>query len=64
MRDILTAIGAFFALNRISKMLTEPLSQVPYDWRLIRCLIVAMALMGFGMFFAYALNYMVSVWPF
>lgn len=45
-------------------MLTEPLSQVPYDWRLIRCLIVAMALMGFGMFFAYALNYMVSVWPF
>jgi hypothetical protein len=45
-------------------MLTDPLKQVPGDWRLIRCLIVATALMGFGMFFAYALNFMASVWPF
>ena len=45
-------------------MLTDPLKQVPGDWRVIRYLIVATALMGFGLFFAYALNFMASVLPF
>lgn len=64
MRDILAGIGAYFAMSRVSKMLTEPMTKVPYDWRAIRCLIVAFAMMGFGMFAVYAANFMVRYWPF
>ena len=51
-------------LKSFLKMLTDPLKQVPGDWLVIRCLIVASAVMGFGMFTAYAVNFMVSYWPF
>lgn len=64
MKDILTGIGAYFAMTKVFKMLTDPLKQVPGDWLVIRCLIVASAVMGFGMFTAYAVNFMASYWPF
>lgn len=64
MKDILTGIGAYFAMTKVFKMLTNPLNQVPGDWLVIRCLIVVSAVMGFGMFTAYAVNFMVSYWPF
>lgn len=51
-------------MTKVFKMLTDPLNQVPGDWLVIRCLIVASAVMGFGMFTAYAVNFMVSYWPF
>lgn len=50
--------------SNVAKMLTDPLSKVPQDWRLIRYLVVASAVTGFGMFFVYALHFMVSYWPF
>lgn len=68
MRDILTAIGAYVALNKVAKMLTEPLKTVPLDWQLARWTIaitvVGVAIGGVGMFFVYALNYIVTNWPF
>ena len=56
--------GTFEELPKVFKMLTDPLNQVPGDWLVIRCLIVASAVMGFGMFTAYAVNFMASYWPF
>lgn len=64
MKDILTAISAFFAFNKISKMLTDPIRSVPFDWIVIRLTIVAVALTSFAMFFVYALDFMVKHWPF
>jgi hypothetical protein len=32
MKDILTGIGAYFAMTKVFKMLTDPLNQVPGDW--------------------------------
>ena len=64
MKNILSVIGAFLALSKVSKMLTEPLSNVPLDWRLVRWLIVATVATTFGMFFVYALHFMATYWPF
>lgn len=36
MHSILTAIGAFFAMRRVSEMMTNPLDSVPSDWRFLR----------------------------
>ena len=60
----MTRAGNRCGLNLSPLNNKDSLKQVPGDWCVIRYLIVATALMGFGMFFAYELNFMASVWPF
>ena len=69
---ILTLLGAFFALDRISKMFTELLSMVPKDWQIIRLVIAFSIAFGLtictavflGMFTVYGIEFMVNHWPF
>ena len=64
MKDILTAIGAFFAFREVSKMLTLPLNRVPADWAVLRVVLVAFAVVGLLMFTSYGLHVFVKYWPF
>ena len=63
MKDILTAIGAFFAFREVSKMLTLPLNRVPADLAVLRVLLVAFVV-GLLMFTSYGLHVFVKYWPF
>lgn len=68
MKNILASFVAFFALDRISKMITEPLAQVPKDWRYVRYAIagcvILMVTMSALEYSARCLESIVRHWPF
>lgn len=53
-----------FAFNKASRMLTDPIRSVPFDWLIIRLTIVAVVLTSFAMFFVYAVKFMHENWPY
>lgn len=68
MKDILTGIGAYFAMTKVFKMLTDPLKQVPGDWRFLRLSIVVCAILTIAFsaldYSTRCLESIVEHWPF
>ena len=68
MKDILTGIGAYFAMTKVFKMLTDPLNQVPGDWRFLRLSIVVCAILTIAFsaldYSTRCLESIVEHWPF
>ena len=64
----LALIGAYFAMTKVFKMLTDPLKQVPGDWRFLRLLIVVCAILTIAFsaldYSTRCLESIVEHWPF